>query len=79
MEKHVDANRKLQKIQSLAGDGAGRVLGNAWKGLAQNEREHYDTRVFQLKLDILNSDEGKEALRQMCIDELAELQLVTHF
>lgn len=79
MKKHVDANRKLQKIQSLAGDGAGNLLGKTWNRLPETERERYRDRAFQLKLDILNSDQGKEVLCQMCIDELYELQLVTHF
>ena len=79
MMKLMDTNGKLKKIQNIDGDVAGKVIGNAWKRLVEKDRQHYESRVFQLKLNIFNSDEGKEALRRMCIDELCELQHVIHF
>ena len=74
MMKRFDRNNQLKEIQSQDGDAAGKILGNAWKGLTESQREDYDARVMEMKVNILNSDEGKEALRRVCIDELTVLQ-----
>ena len=53
------------------------ISGDAWKKITETERKDWTLKAKQIKYDYIKSDEGREYLRQTCVDELRKISDVS--
>lgn len=73
MKALLNANGKLEKIMNSDGVAAPKISGDAWKALSEESQGEWNSRAMGMKVNALNSIEGKSYLREKCIDELTAI------